>query len=242
MSRVVVVTGGAKGIGLATVERFAAAGDTVIALGRDRAALNRLDVRTAVCDVTDEDQVNATFAEIGAVDVLVNNAGVAESAPIHRISLHSWRHHFEVNATGAFLCLRAVVPQMREQNHGAVITVASTAGRRGAAYVAAYTASKHAVIGLTRAAAAELGPANIRVNAVCPTYVRSEMTERTIANIVERTGRTPQEAEQELTKDIPLKRLLEPDEVAGAVYYLASDAARAINGQSIVIDGGRVQA
>jgi NAD(P)-dependent dehydrogenase (short-subunit alcohol dehydrogenase family) len=242
MSRVVVVTGGAKGIGLATVERFAAAGDTVIALGRDRAALNRLDVRTAVCDVTDEDQVNATFAEIGAVDVLVNNAGVAESAPIHRISLHSWRHHFEVNATGAFLCLRAVVPQMREQNHGAVITVASTAGRRGAAYVAAYTASKHAVIGLTRAAAAELGPANIRVNAVCPTYVRSEMTERTIANIVERTGRTPQEAEQELTKDIPLKRLLEPDEVAGAVFYLASDAARAINGQSIVIDGGRVQA
>jgi NAD(P)-dependent dehydrogenase (short-subunit alcohol dehydrogenase family) len=131
---------------------------------------------------------------------------------------------------------------MREQNHGAVITVASTAGRRGAAYVAAYTASKHAVIGLTRAAAAELGPANIRVNAVCPTYVRSEMTERTIANIVERTGRTPQEAEQELTKDIPLKRLLEPDEVAGAVFYLASDAARAINGQSIVIDGGRVQA
>jgi NAD(P)-dependent dehydrogenase (short-subunit alcohol dehydrogenase family) len=242
MSRVVVVTGGAKGIGLATVERFAAAGDTVIALGRDRAALNRLDVRTAVCDVTDEDQVNATFAEIGAVDVLVNNAGVAESAPIHRITLHSWRHHFEVNATGAFLCLRAVVPQMREQNHGAVITVASTAGRRGAAYVAAYTASKHAVIGLTRAAAAELGPANIRVNAVCPTYVRSEMTERTIANIVERTGRTPQEAEQELTKDIPLKRLLEPDEVAGAVFYLASDAARAINGQSIVIDGGRVQA
>jgi NAD(P)-dependent dehydrogenase (short-subunit alcohol dehydrogenase family) len=108
--------------------------------------------------------------------------------------------------------------------------------------VAAYTASKHAVIGLTRAAAAELGPANIRVNAVCPTYVRSEMTERTIANIVERTGRTPQEAEQELTKDIPLKRLLEPDEVAGAVFYLASDAARAINGQSIVIDGGRVQA
>jgi NAD(P)-dependent dehydrogenase (short-subunit alcohol dehydrogenase family) len=242
MSRVVVVTGGAKGIGLATVKRFAAAGDTVIALGRDRDALGRLDVRTAVCDVTDEDQVNATFAEIGAVDVLVNNAGVAESAPIHRITLHSWRHHFEVNATGAFLCLRAVVPQMREQNHGAVITVASTAGRRGAAYVAAYTASKHAVIGLTRAAAAELGPVNIRVNAVCPTYVRTEMTERTIANIVERTGRTPQEAEQELTKDIPLKRLLEPDEVAGAVFYLASDAARAINGQSIVIDGGRVQA
>jgi NAD(P)-dependent dehydrogenase (short-subunit alcohol dehydrogenase family) len=242
MSRVVVVTGGAKGIGLATVERFAAAGDTVIALGRDRDALGRLDVRTAVCDVTDEEQVNTTFAEIGAVDVLVSNAGVAESAPIHRTTLDSWRRHFEVNATGAFLCLRAVVPQMREQNQGAVITVASTAGRRGAAYVAAYTASKHAVIGLTRAAAAELGPANIRVNAVCPTYVRTEMTERTIANIVERTGRTPQEAEQELTKDIPLKRLLEPDEVAGAVFYLASDAARAINGQSIVIDGGRVQA
>ena len=243
MSRLVVVTGGAKGIGLAAVQRFAALGDEVVALGRDASALAALaGARGVVCDVTDEDAVAATFRGLSTIDVLVNNAGMAESAPVTRTSLASWRAHLDVNATGAFLCLRAVAASMRERGSGAVVNVASTAGRVGTPYTAAYTASKHALIGLTRAAAAELGPHGVRVNAVCPTFVRTELTQRSVARIVESTGRSIADAETALAASSPLGRLLEPDEVAEAIVWLASDAARAINGQAIVIDGGGIQA
>jgi NAD(P)-dependent dehydrogenase (short-subunit alcohol dehydrogenase family) len=251
MSRTVVVTGGAKGIGRAVVERFAAAGERVVALGRDRAALSALarevtgavcEVTGLVCDVTDERAVNAAFAEIGAVDVLVNNAGIAESAPLARTTLDLWKRHFDVNATGPFLCTRAVVPGMRERDSGAIITIASTTGRAGVPYTSAYTASKHAVIGLTRAVASELAGTGVRANAVCPTFVRTEMTVRSIANIVEWTGRSNADAEATLAANSPLGRLLEPEEVAAAVVFLASPAAAAINGQAIVIDGGGLQA
>jgi NAD(P)-dependent dehydrogenase (short-subunit alcohol dehydrogenase family) len=242
VSRVVVVTGGAKGIGLAIVKRFAELGDDLVALGRDREALNRLEVRTAVCDVTDEQAVERTFDALGPVDVLVNNAGVADSAPLAETTLESWERHFAVNVTGAFLCMRAVLPGMRERGSGAVVTVASIAGRVGAPYIAAYTASKHAAVGLTRAAASELAGTGVRINAVCPSYVRTELTERTVARIVQSTGRTPEDSERELAHSSPLGRLLEADEVAETVVFLASDAATAINGQAVVIDGGGVQA
>ena len=243
MTRTVVVTGGARGIGRATVQRFAAAGERVIALGRDPAALAALaGVEAEVCDVTDEDAVSATFARIGAVDVLVNNAGIGESAPLHRTTLDDWTRHLAVNATGAFLCMRAAVPGMRERGAGAVVTVASTAGRVGVPYTSAYSASKHAVIGLTRAVASEVAGSGVRVNAVCPTFVRTDMTDRSVANIVERTGRTADEAEAALAAASPLGRLLEPAEVADAIVFLASPAAAAINGQAIVIDGGGIQA
>ena len=246
MSRTVVVTGGAKGIGRATVERFAAAGERVIALGRDRGALEVLEAlggaETHVCDITDEAAVTAAFKAIGAVDVLVNNAGIGESAPLGATTLDAWRRHIDVNATGPFLCMRAVVPGMRERGSGAVVTVASTAGRAGVPYTTAYSASKHAVIGLTRAVAAEVAGSGVRVNAVCPTFVRTEMTERSIDNIVARTRRTPEQAEAALASAAPLGRLLEPDEVADAIVFLASPAAAAINGQAIVIDGGGIQA
>ncbi|HWE12734.1 MAG TPA: SDR family oxidoreductase [Solirubrobacteraceae bacterium] len=243
MTRTVVVTGGATGIGRATVQRFLAAGERVVALGRGRQALARLGgAETLVCDVTDEEAVAATFAEIGNVDVLVNNAGMGESAPLASTTLESWARHLAVNATGPFLCMRAVVPGMRTRGTGAVVTVASTAGRAGVPYTTAYSASKHAVIGLTRAVASEVAGTGVRVNAVCPTFVRTEMTARSVDNIVARTGRAADEAEAALAAAAPLGRLLEPGEVADAILFLTSPAATAINGQAVVIDGGGIQA
>jgi NAD(P)-dependent dehydrogenase (short-subunit alcohol dehydrogenase family) len=224
------------------VERFLSAGERVVALGRDRAALETLDgVETHVCDVTDEAAVTAAFGAIGDVDVLVNNAGMGESAPLAATTLESWGRHLEVNATGPFLCMRAVVPGMRERGSGAVVTVASTAGRAGVPYTTAYSASKHAVIGLTRAVASEVAGTGVRVNAVCPTFVRTDMTGRSIANIVARTGRSPEQAEAALAAAAPLGRLLEPQEVADAIVFLASPGAAAINGQAVVLDGGGIQ-
>lgn len=246
MSRTVVITGGAKGIGRATALRFVEQGDRVIALGRDHAALDALraeaEIETAECDVTDETAVVQTFGGIGAVDVLVANAGMGESASLADTTLEMWERHLAVNATGAFLCVRAVVPGMRERGRGAVVTVASTAGRVGAPYTTAYTAAKHALVGLTRAVAAELAGTGVRVNAVCPTFVNTEMTERTIARIVARTGRTAEQAQEALANASPLGRLLEPREVADAIVFLASPAASAITGQAVVIDGGGIQA
>jgi NAD(P)-dependent dehydrogenase (short-subunit alcohol dehydrogenase family) len=243
MTRVVVVTGGGKGIGKAVVDRFAAAGERVVAVGRDPAALEpSAAAETAVCDVTDEEQVKALFERFGPIDVLVNNAGAATSAPLARTTLQDWRDLLDVNATGAFLCTRAVLGGMVERGSGRIVTVASTAARAGLRYTAAYTASKHAAVGLMRAVAAEVAGTGVTANAVCPTYVRTEMTERSIARIVAVTERSEEEAEAALIAASPLGRLLEPDEVAFAVAFLAAPEAGAINGQALVLDGGGIQA
>jgi NAD(P)-dependent dehydrogenase (short-subunit alcohol dehydrogenase family) len=241
-SRIVVVTGGGKGIGRAVVARFAAAGDRVVAVGRDRAALEESDAAaTEVCDVTDEASVDALFNRIGRVDVLVNNAGAATSAPVARTTLADWRSLLDVNATGAFLCTRAVIPGMTERGDGRIVIVASTAGRAGSRYTSAYTASKHAAVGLMRAVAAELAGSGVTANAVCPAYVRTEMTQRSVARIAEVTGRDEEEAEAAVAATSPLGRLLEPAEVAFAVAFLAAPEAGAINGQTLVLDGGGIQ-
>lgn len=243
MTRVVVVTGGGKGIGKAVVERFAAAGDRVVAVGRDERALEASEAaETAVCDVTDEGQVAMLFERVGPVDVLVNNAGAAASSPLERTSLEDWRALLAVNATGAFLCTRAVLGGMVERGSGRIVTVASTAARIGIRYTAAYTASKHAAVGLMRAAAAEVAGTGVTANAVCPSYVRTEMTTRSVARIVEVTDRSEEEAEAALIASTPLGRLLDPDEVAFAVAFLAAPEAGAINGQALVLDGGGIQA
>jgi NAD(P)-dependent dehydrogenase (short-subunit alcohol dehydrogenase family) len=243
VTRVVVVTGGGKGIGKSVVERFAAAGDQVVAVGRDRRALAATAAaETDVCDVTDEEEVSALFDRLGRVDVLVNNAGAATSAPLARTTLHDWRALLDVNATGAFLCTRAVLAGMVERDEGRIVTVASTAARAGIPYTAAYTASKHAAVGLMRAVAAEVAGTGVTANAVCPTYVRTEMTERSVARIVSVTDRTEADAEAALIASSPLGRLLEPEEVAFAVGFLAAPEAGAINGQALVLDGGGIQA
>ncbi|GAB3166228.1 SDR family oxidoreductase [Amycolatopsis stemonae] len=229
MSRLVVVTGGTRGIGAAIAARFRAAGDTVLAPGR------------AECDVTDEDAVTAYFASAGPVDVLVNNAGISSSAPTAKTSLDDWRGQFEVNATGAFLCTRAVLPGMRSRDRGRIVTVASTASHAGYRYTAGYTASKHAAVGLMRAVAAELAGTGVTANAVCPAFVRTDMTATSVARIRERTGRASSEAEAALAAASPLGRLLEPSEVAFAVAFLAAPEAAAINGQTLVLDGGGIQ-
>lgn len=246
--RQVVVTGASRGIGRETAARFAALGDDVLAVARDAEALSELAaahperVRTAVCDLTDEGAVIALLRPLERVDVLVNNAGVAGSAPLERTSLDAWRRQFAVNATAAFLCTREVIGGMRRRDRGSVVTVASTAGVRGAAYTAAYTASKHAAVGLMRATAAELAGTRVTANAVCPTFVDTPMTQESLERIEQRTGRDREASLRALTRLSPLGRLLTPGEVADAILWLTSSQAATINGQTLVLDGGGTQA
>jgi NAD(P)-dependent dehydrogenase (short-subunit alcohol dehydrogenase family) len=242
--RVCVVTGSTGGIGRECARMLADEGARVVTCGR-RGPPGIGEALHVTADLALRDGPEHVVSEaaraLGAVEVLVNNAGLAEGAPVVRTSLDAWRRHLEVNATGAFLCTRAVLGGMIERGDGRIVTVASTAGLRGARYTAAYTAAKHAAVGLMRAVAAEVAGTGVTANAVCPTYVRTEMTSRSIARIVAATNRSEEEAETALATSSPLGRLLEPDEVAFAVAFLAAAEAAAINGQTLVLDGGGIQ-
>ena len=243
--KVALVTGGGRGIGAAIARRLAKDGARVVVLDRERtplaAEIGALDVD---CDLTDMASIEAALAnvkrEAGDVSILVQNAGIGESAPFAKTTDEMWNRAMALNATAAFRVARAIVPEMVLAKWGRVVNVASIAGLVGQAYVSAYCASKHALVGLTRAMAAELAKTGVTVNCVCPGFVDTEMTAKTIANIVAKTKRTPEEARKNLEDMNPQKRLVLPEEVADCVAMLCSESARSINGQAIEIDGGQL--
>jgi NAD(P)-dependent dehydrogenase (short-subunit alcohol dehydrogenase family) len=247
-----MVTGGGRGIGAAIAAVLAREGATVSVLGRDAARLagqvealgGDLRAQAVPVDVTDEASVRAAFATVrerfGRVDVLVNNAGQAESAPLAKTDLALWQRMLAVNLTGTFLCTREALPEMTKRGSGRIVNVASTAGLLGYAYVSAYCAAKHGVIGLTRALALEAAKSGVTVNAVCPGYTETEIVQDAVANIVAKTGKSEAEARAALVARNPQGRMVQPDEVANAVLWLCLPGSGAITGQAIAIAGGEV--
>ena len=245
-----VVTGAARGIGAEIAQALAAEGARLTLLGRRRDALQALAAElpgeghgVVVADVSDPAQVDAAFGEArarGPVTVLVNNAGQAETAPFAKISIELWQRMLAVNLTGTFLCTQAALPGMLEARWGRIVNIASTAGLKGYAYVAAYAAAKHGVIGLTRSLALEVAKKGITVNAVCPGYTETDILRDGVANVVAKTGMSEAEARAQFTVGNPQGRIVQPREVADAVRWLCGDAASSITGQSISVSGGEV--
>lgn len=241
-----VITGGGSGIGAAVARQLLDQGLRVTLMGR---SLERLqaqqqalggEVGLQACDVGDEASVAAAFAALGPVDILVNNAGQVETAPLAKTSLESWQRLLNVNLTGTFLCSRAVLPGMSERGFGRIVNVASTAALKGYAYVAAYCAAKHGVLGLTRALALETVKKGITVNAVCPGYTETEIVAQAVQTIMAKTGRTAEAARAELAAANPQGRLIQPEEVAATVAWLVGEGSASITGQAIAVAGGEV--
>jgi NAD(P)-dependent dehydrogenase (short-subunit alcohol dehydrogenase family) len=248
--RHVLVTGASRGIGWAVARAFAAQGAMLSLCGRDIDLLEQrrtsLPGRHAafVADLTDPTaagrMVELAVAAQGPLDILVNNAGYGASQPFAKMAGEHWDQMLAVNLSSVFHVTRAAIGGMLARKSGRIVNVASTAGLTGYAYVAAYVAAKHGVVGLTRALAREYATQGITVNAVCPGYVDTEMTAATIDTIVQKTGRSAEEARAELAKSNPQGRLIRPEEVADAVLWLAGDAAGSVTGQCIAIAGGEV--
>lgn len=242
-----VVVGGSRGIGQAVVIRLASDGFQVLATGRDAGSLDRLqhdlatrglNISTLVADATDQDATRRLAEEAGPTDTLVVNAGASTAAPLERTELASWEHLLRVNATGPFLALRAFIPGMTAAGFGRVVVIASTSALSGSPYISAYAASKHAALGLVRSVATEVAGSGVTVNAVCPHFVQTDMTDTSISRIQQATKRDAEDARGVLERSSRLGRLIEPREVAAAVAMLVSDESTTVNGQALVLDGG----
>jgi NAD(P)-dependent dehydrogenase (short-subunit alcohol dehydrogenase family) len=251
--RCALVTGAGRGIGRQVARDLAAAGARVALAARTLAEAEAVagEIRAgggaalAVrADVSQVEDVRALFqrarAELGPVSILVSAAGIAPSAPLVKTGDDTWHRTLDTNLSGPFYCLREALPAMMEAGWGRVINLASIAARTGAPYIAAYAASKHGLLGLTRCAALEAAARGVTVNAVCPGYVDTPMTEASIARMVEKVGLSPEQARRHLEEVSPQKRMYTVQEVSALVLFLCTEAARGINGQALTIDGGSV--
>lgn len=243
------MTGAGRGIGRAVAAELSGRGLRVALTARSRDELEETadacagETLVVPADILEADAVDRIFATVeekwGRVDVLVANAGAGVSAPVHKTTDEQWQRMLDLNLTAPFRCLRRAVPPMINRGTGRVVVIASISAKIGEPYIAAYTASKHGVLGLVRSAAADLATTGVTVNAVCPAYVDTPMTDRTVAGIVAKTGRTDAEARQILERKQPTGRLVTPQEVASAVWFCVDNAS--VTGQGVNVDGGAVQ-
>jgi len=248
MSRHALITGAGTGIGEAISRQLHREGHAVTLVGRRSEPLEALSQAlgkqsfAVTGDVTDRGEIESAFeaatAQFGDVEILVNCAGMAPTAPFHRVDFADWQRTMDVNVNGVFHCTQLALESMLENNWGRVVNIASVASLRGFPYVSGYCASKHAVLGMTRALALEMATLGITVNAVCPGYVDTDIVRNAIAGIVSKTGRTEADAMQHFTESNPQGRLVEVTEVASAVSWLCSEGAASVTGQAIAIDGG----
>jgi NAD(P)-dependent dehydrogenase (short-subunit alcohol dehydrogenase family) len=248
-----VVTGGGRGIGLAIAEALAQRGADVTIMGRNRSLLDervtdlaRFGTRVAAetLDVTDPAIIEASFTHarerLGPPAILVNNAGIARSAPFARTSLALWQEVIATDLTGAFLCIGQVLKGMVDGGFGRIVNIASTAGVTGMPYLTAYCTAKHGLIGLTRALAREVAKSSVTVNAVCPGYTQTDIVNNALDNITTKTGMSRDAALAELVAHNPQGRLIQPCEVAETVVWLCMPSSASITGQSILIAGGEL--